>query len=110
MNADKRRLKRIGLSMFIGVNRRLQMPFSDFFSSLLEAWGCLFDTISFRADAVALPSGIGFTVRCTSQRLVLYFARRYGGIMFVARAGFGTFSNTAVAAVNPFKEIGRAHV
>src|ERR1039458_8991158 len=99
MNADKRRLKRIGLSMFIGVNRRLQMPFSDFFSSLLEAGGCLFDTISFRADAVALPSGICFTVRCTSQRLVLYFARRYGGIMFVARAGFGTFSNT---------EIGRA--
>src|ERR1017187_407672 len=35
MNADKRRLKRIGLSVFIGVNRRLKMPFSDFFSSLL---------------------------------------------------------------------------
>src|ERR1022692_3958094 len=36
MNADKRRLKRIGLSVFIGVNRRLKMPFSDFFSSLQE--------------------------------------------------------------------------
>src|ERR1022692_4275598 len=36
MNADKRRLKRIGLSVFIGVNRRLKMPFSDFFSRLLE--------------------------------------------------------------------------
>ena len=35
MNADKRRLKRIGLSVFFGVNRRLKMPFSDFFSSLL---------------------------------------------------------------------------
>jgi hypothetical protein len=35
MNADKRRLKRIGLSVFIGANRRLKMPFSDFFSSLL---------------------------------------------------------------------------
>jgi hypothetical protein len=33
MNADKRRLKRIGLSVFIGVNRRLKMPFSDFFSA-----------------------------------------------------------------------------
>ena len=40
MNADKRRLKRIGLSVFIGVNRRLKMPFSDFFSSLLISdWG-----------------------------------------------------------------------
>jgi hypothetical protein len=37
MNADKRKLKRIGLSVFIGVNRRLKMPFSDFFSSLLKA-------------------------------------------------------------------------
>jgi hypothetical protein len=37
MNADKRRLKRLGLSVFIGVNRRLKMPFSDFFSSLLTS-------------------------------------------------------------------------
>src|ERR1017187_8660260 len=43
MNTDKRRLKRIGLSVFIGVNRRLKMPFSDFFSSLLRRvqWGLM---------------------------------------------------------------------
>jgi hypothetical protein len=33
MNADKRGLKRIDSSVSIGVNRRLEMLFSDFFST-----------------------------------------------------------------------------
>jgi hypothetical protein len=34
MNTDKRGLKRIGLSVFISVDRRLNMPFRTFSSSL----------------------------------------------------------------------------
>src|SRR5450759_553970 len=54
------------------------------------------------ADPVALPSEIGFGcgvhfgVQCANLP-----HERNGGIMFSARAGFGTFSKTAEAAVNP---------
>jgi hypothetical protein len=34
MNTDERRLKTIALSAFISVDRRLNLPFPDFFSSL----------------------------------------------------------------------------
>jgi hypothetical protein len=36
MNADQRRFKRIGLSVFISVNLRLNIVFPDFFSILLQ--------------------------------------------------------------------------
>jgi hypothetical protein len=36
MNTDERRLKTIALSAFISVDRRLNLPFPDFFSSLLK--------------------------------------------------------------------------
>jgi hypothetical protein len=37
MNTDERRLKTIALSAFISVDRRLNLPFPDFFSSLFLA-------------------------------------------------------------------------
>jgi hypothetical protein len=37
MNTDERRLKTIALSAFISVDRRLNLPFPDFFSSLFQA-------------------------------------------------------------------------
>jgi hypothetical protein len=37
MNADKRGLKRIGLSAFIGVDRRLKMLLPDFFINLFQS-------------------------------------------------------------------------
>jgi hypothetical protein len=37
MNTDERRLKTIALSAFISVDRRLNLPVPDFFSSLFQA-------------------------------------------------------------------------
>ena len=52
---------------------------------------------------LALPSGssfgVRFGVRCISYSHVLYFARRYGGTMFFARADVGTFSQTVAERV-----------
>jgi hypothetical protein len=42
MNTDERRLKTIALSAFISVDRRLNLPFPDFFSSLFQAGAPLF--------------------------------------------------------------------
>ena len=45
MNTDKHELKRIVSSAFIGVDRRLKMFFSDFFSTLLR------NELHYRIDA-----------------------------------------------------------
>jgi tetratricopeptide (TPR) repeat protein len=59
MNADKRRLKRIGLSAFISVHRRIKTLFPDSFSSLFS--------LPFVLPALALAAVSLTSVSCTRR-------------------------------------------